>query len=368
MNYKCANGYYFRSLNAIGGIESHLNYIALKYGSKYDICIFYQDGDKSQIARLRKLVKTVKIDENDTIECVNMFCCFCREVLKQTTAKHKYIVLHGNFKDHIKFGHLTMRELPIEEGVEYLGVSQDTCDAWEELTGLRAKNVYEPVVLKKVQDPLMLISAQRLTKEKGWNRIKKFANILHTNNIPFIWIIYTNSPQPDAPEGIIFHKPILNACDIFGSFDGYVTLTDTEGYGLSLVEAAKRGTPIIATRLPLLEKEMGFNDTNAIFVDYELKDVPIERIKNLKKIKKNMPKYEEPQEKWDEVLDHTKATYKHKQITVRATNQYEVNHVADSVLGYIPKANEEWLIDEERYMELLDFEKRTGIKLVDKVK
>ena len=36
MKYKTANAYYFRSLNTIGGIESHLYYIAQKY-NQYDL-------------------------------------------------------------------------------------------------------------------------------------------------------------------------------------------------------------------------------------------------------------------------------------------------------------------------------------------
>ena len=36
MKYKTANAYYFRSILAIGGIESHLYYVAQKYG-KYDM-------------------------------------------------------------------------------------------------------------------------------------------------------------------------------------------------------------------------------------------------------------------------------------------------------------------------------------------
>ncbi len=53
MRYKTANAYYFRSILAIGGIESHLYYIAQKY-NQYDITIFYRDGDPKQIKRLKK--------------------------------------------------------------------------------------------------------------------------------------------------------------------------------------------------------------------------------------------------------------------------------------------------------------------------
>ena len=58
MIYKCANAYYFRSINAIGGIESHLYYISKKY-QDLDITVFYVDGDKHQISRL-KLIITIK--------------------------------------------------------------------------------------------------------------------------------------------------------------------------------------------------------------------------------------------------------------------------------------------------------------------
>ena len=53
MKYKTANAYYFRSILAIGGIESHLYYVAQKYG-KYDITVFYREGNLKQLERLRK--------------------------------------------------------------------------------------------------------------------------------------------------------------------------------------------------------------------------------------------------------------------------------------------------------------------------
>lgn len=361
MNYQCENAYYFNTLISIGGIESHLYYIARKYG-KYDITIFYQKGDANQLKRLKKYVRAIKITMKDTIECNNLFICFNREVLDIAKANKTYLVLHGDYKSMVELGQLSKDLIPIDKRVdEYIGVSQTICDSWEELTGIKARCVYQPIVLDKSDKALLFISATRLSKEKGFERMKKLANAMKEANINFIWLVFTNQPKEEV-EGIIYCKPRLDISNYMTMADAYIQLSDNEGYCLSVVEALMQGIPCITTKLPVLS-ELGLNDTNSIRLDFDLKEIPLNAIKEIYKLKGF--KYEQVEDKWNDVLSHKPSTYKAKdKYKVRYSDWWVKNKVYDMELNRQPIENEVVEISQDRYEYLKDKERDMGITLI----
>ena len=318
MLYKCANAYYFCYINAIGGIESHLFYISQKYG-QYDITIFYQDGDPAQIRRIKKKVRCVQIRQEDSIECENLFCCFNREIIERTKYKKSYLVLHGDYLDMVNRGQIPKDDLPIDERFdEYLGVSQLVCDSWYKLTGIKAKCVYEPVVLDRSERPLMLLSATRLTKEKGWDRMVQLAHALDRNGVDYVWFIFSDLPKSPT-DHMVFMKPRMDITKLMPMFDCFVQLSDNEGFCLSVVEALMNNLPVICTKLPVL-KELGLNKSNSIMIDFDMDIIPIEDIRNIRKLKFN---YTPPEDKWLDVLSKKKNTYKgDKKVKIRAIKDY----------------------------------------------
>ena len=362
MKYVCTNVYYFSYLNRIGGIESHLYYIAQKYG-KYDITVFYRNGDKDQINRLRKYVKTVKLNAEDTIECDIIFCCFNRDILKQCKAKKKCLVLHGDYKDMVDKGQLSKDKLPIDNRIDqYYGVSQLVCDSWYQLTGIKAINLYQPVIVHKSKRPLKFLSATRLTNEKGWDRMVILADMLNKANISFRWDIYTDSNKQPV-KNMYFYKPRLDVANIMSEYDGFIQLSDNEGFCLSVVESWINGTPVICTDLPVL-KELGANEHNSIILDMNMRSVPIAKIIDIR----NMEfEYTPPQDKWDDVLVHKESQYGKENIVVKATNEYRRHGLKDIELGYIPECGETWTISQQRFDEIREFEKQNNYRLIETV-
>ena len=350
MIYKCANAYYFRYINKIGGIESHLYYIAKKYGN-YDIAVFYRDGDQFQIYRLKKLVRCIKITDEDKVECENLFVCFNREILNQCKAKTKYLVLHGDYKDMVERKQLNYNNLPIDPRVDkYLGVSKLVCDSWKEITGIEAENVYEPVVLEDVDHPLIFISATRLGKEKGWDRMQKLAREFEKNGLNYTWLVYTDTKKTPPTDNMIFVEPRLDIANKIASFDAFIQLSDNEGFCLSVVESLLRGTPVICTDLPVL-KELGVNEYNSIKLDMELKNIPIDKIKNIRDLKFE---YHMPEDRWDEVLSHSQSFYEGEAVyKVKALDRYKKRALSDALLGRIPQPGEIFLVPENRLQLLL---------------
>ena len=371
MKYVTTNAYYFAHLNAIGGIESHLYYIGKKYGyggANLDITVFYRTADNVQLQRIKRHLKCIELKQEDNVECENLFCCFNRDILDHCKAKNKYLVLHGDYKDMVERGQLNKNNLPIDKRIDkYLGVSKLVCKSWEEVTGIKADVIGEPVALDEIEKPLLFISATRLTKEKGYERMRTLANVLNDNQVNYLWLVYTNEKKKDIPRNMVFLPQRLDITDKLNMADAYIQLSDNEGYCLSIVEALCRDVPIISTKLPVL-KELGLNKDNSILLDFDMNNIPVEEIRNVhekKAILKELPKYKQPVEKWQEYLINTPSDY--MPIRVKATENYQKTNMIDKYLGFIPGANYEWVVDEKRYQEILDYENKTNIKYVVKV-
>lgn len=362
MKYECANAYYFRHLNKIGGIESHLRYLAKKYAGKYEIVVFYKTADAQQLSLLKKYVRVVQLQKNDFVKCKKLFCCFNREILDQCEAEKKYLVLHGDYKDMVDRGQLSAQRLPIDERIdEYLGVSQLVCDSFEELTGIKAENVFEPVVLDKCEKPLMFVSATRLTPEKGWQRMSKLATLMNDCGVNYTWLIYTNSPQAPV-KNMVFVEPTYDIADKLGAFDAFIQLSDNEGFCLSIVEALMRGVPVIATDLPVL-KEIGCNDSNSIILPFDMSYIPMDKIRRINEMSFN---YKQPKDKWDSVLDHTPRDDR-ASIQVMALNGYASLGLLDGQLNKVPNYGETWFVTKSRYEDLMAFGERNRVQLIKRL-
>lgn len=362
MIYNTTNAYYFSHINSIGGIESHLYYVARKYEDK-DITVFYKTGDNKQLQRLRQFVRCIQITPQDRVECTNLFCCFNREILNQCEAKNKYLVLHGDYKDMLERKQLSKANLPIDKRIDqYLGVSKLVCDSWKKATGIEAINVYEPVFLEDIQKPLVFCSATRLTREKGWERMKKLAKEMNKEGINYMWFVFTDSPK--EPETNMYFLPTrLDITDKLGAFDAFVQLSDNEGYCLSVIEALTRKVPVIATKLPVFE-ELGINQDNAILLNHDMSNIPMDEIR---KIRSKKFTYKEPEDRWAEFLAPGIKTYTRKQIKIRATGEFKKHRIRDTELKHIPEEGEEWYVDENRLAILEDFQNEKNLKLFEKL-
>ena len=82
----------------------------------------------------------------------------------------------------------------------YLGVSELVCDTFEEMTGNKTELAYNPIEIKKPKKVLNLISATRLTAEKGRGRM---INPRGKENIyARLWILQHKSSEDTFENGI----------------------------------------------------------------------------------------------------------------------------------------------------------------------
>lgn len=331
---------YFDNINSVGGVESYFYYLAKKYND-YDITIVYSQGDEKQIRRLRELVRVKKFD-GKRIKCKRAFFNYSKQIIDYIDAEEYIEVIHYVPKEHDK-------PIPHPKITRYLGVSQLVCDEFTRLTGKKCELAYNPVEIDKPKKVLKLISATRLTMEKGKKRMIKLAEALDKAKIPYIWLIFTNDTKAIDNPNIIYMKPTLNIVDYIVLSDYLVQLSDEESFSISINESLKLGVPIISTDLPIL-KELGIkNKEHGYILPFDMNNIPIQDIYN--KIPK--VKYNPPKDQWDKYLIHTKSTYKKE-----LKQKHKV--VFNRTIYYVPnkteyKKSKEYILDQKAINELLDY-------------
>jgi glycosyltransferase involved in cell wall biosynthesis len=290
------NIFYFRVINSIGGIETFFYYLAKKY-KDWDITIYYSKGDKAQIDRLKQYVR-VKQYKGEKIKCDKAFFNFNLDIIDNVEAKEYIQIAHGDYKA------MGLRPNTHPKITSYIGVSKQVCETYKEVTGYDTELCYNPIEAFKPKKVLNLISATRLTAEKGKERIKKFAKMLDNEGIPYLWTIFTDNKDIIDNPNIIYAKPRLDIINYIANADYLVQLSDNEGFCYSVVEALSVGTPVIVTDCPVF-KEIGVNKDNGFILDFKLEKVPIKEIyKGLKKFE-----YTPPKDNWDKILKKGKSTY-----------------------------------------------------------
>ena len=268
------NVLYFPGFNCVGGIETFCYEFGLKYGKDYDITVIYQNGDPDMMKHISEVCRVIKYRHGDKIICDVFIFGYGHEILANVQAKEiiqtfhaDYICRHLNpsFDKRItkRFGVADNTTMGIREHYEW---AKDI------------ETMYNPYTPKKPKKVLNLISATRLTPEKGYDRMVKLADALDAAGIPFHWTIYTDRPRnfPNKSVAIMPHR--LDILDFIANADYLVQLSDTEGYSYSIVEALSVGTPVICTAFAVAEEQGIVNGKNGFILPMDMSNLPIAEI------------------------------------------------------------------------------------------
>lgn len=301
------NVFYFKNINSVGGVETFLYYLA----KKYDFTFYYKEADPTQIKRLSQLIKVRKYKE--PIKCDKFFCNYNYDI--QVEANEYYHIVHCDYKN-VWFAPF------LYNGFKYIGVSKLVCDSFKELTGKDIELCYNPIYLdkakreKKNDDVLHLISATRLTREKGLSRMQKLARMLEKAGIKYEWKTFTNRRRECVGSYATYLEPQLDISKEMVKADFLVQLSDCEAYCYSVVEALTLGVPVIATDLPVY-KELGLDETNSIICDMNMNNVDLTKLN-----KKYEFNYQAPQETWNKYLSEKKEYNPNEIVNVKVLRAY----------------------------------------------
>ena len=350
------NIFYVKSIGEIGGIETFLYYLSKLY-KNYDMTIVYDYANREQLARLKKNVKCIKFNGQE-IECEKAFFNYNLDIIDKVKAKEYYQIIHGDYK---ATGIQCNTNAKI---TKYLAVSKIAGESFYQETGIKPEVIYNPLNIDKPKKILKLISATRLTSEKGYNRMIKLAKEFSDKKIPFEWHVFTNKSDIDS-DFFIARKPKLNIINDIAEADYLVQLSDSEGYCYSIVEAMSVGTPVICTNIPVL-KEIGVNKNNSYILNMDMSNI------NVDKIYKEIPEvtnYKAPRCLLINYIDKIKSKYeeeKRMKYKVRALDTYKKMNVRDGQLDKVPEAGEEFIVNADR-LEVLSGNNSYEVKFVEVV-
>lgn len=252
----------------IGGIETFTYNFCRWMHSYYDITVLYtKNVAESQRVRLLPYADIVKAN-NTPIVCDVAINCRINLVLPTNVQAKKKINLVHTCKMQPNY---RIADKPDE--IYY--VSNACRESFGDNTGGVVYNLTCPEPVK--QRPIRLVSACRLTWEKGKNRMFQLASKINELGINFTWEVFT-SEIPDVklsevPNGLVFRQQTLDVKQWIKAADFYVSLSTWESFGYSIVEALELGTPVITTPLPVLS-EIGFIEgTNGFTVPMNIDDL-----------------------------------------------------------------------------------------------
>ena len=288
------NVFYFKEINSIGGVESFFYYLSKLYKN---MVVYYKEGNPEQVKRLAHNIEVHKFN-NKKIVCDRFFCSYGYDIGDYVEAKEYYHIIHCDYKE-TRFSPL------IYPGFKYIGVSKLVCDNFKNLTGIEAELIYNPIAIEKPKvekktDKIHLISATRLSPEKGGDRIIKLAEMLDRAGIDYDWKVYSNRHLKKASPNIEKIDTKLDLTKEVAESTYLVQLSSHEAFGLSVAEALTLGTPVIVTDIPAFREIGCIHGKNAIICDLDMKNVDVDMIK------KGLPKftYKPPKSNWDKYLDN----------------------------------------------------------------
>lgn len=328
------NVFYFAHINKIGGVESWLYYLSREFKN---FVVYYQDGDRNQVDRLGNNVEIHKF-KNQKIKCKRFFLSYRCDILDYVEAEEYICVIHADYK---KMGLKPNLDSRI---TKYVGVSKVACRSFEEVSGKKCELLYNFVSLDKPKKVLRLISATRLTKEKGRDRIIRLGNMLDMAGIPYIWFVFTNDWNVIKNDHIVYMEPRMDISNYIADCDWLVQLSDSESYCLSVAEALTLGVPCIVTDLEVFE-ELGLNDNNSIRLNLDMSNVDIDKIyKGIKDFKWVAPKSE-----WGKYLSGESDYNAKRIVNVRASHTYDDVEKGERIIK-----GKEFSCSEKRKNYLLD--------------
>lgn len=337
---EASNVFYVSNFNVIGGVETFAYELVKKYG-KYDIAVVYKTGHVNQIRRLSKYVRVHRY-KGGKIKCKKAFFNYETDIIDNVEAEEYIQLIHAMFKTN----KITPRINPKVD--RYLAVSKIAAKEWEELTGIKPEVCRNPLSIEEHNDVLFLISATRLTREKGKERMEILAKQLDKAGIEYIWYVFTNDENAIKNPNIIFLKPRLNIRPIIASVKGHgygVQLSDCEGDCYFTRECEALGVPLIVTEIPSFKEQGLVEGKNCYYMPFDMKDINVERLLNIPSYKGYIG-----EDRWEDMLVKDESNYEEVNMKVKlrcVRSYFDVELQQDRML------NDEFIVSRERADQLI---------------
>ena len=299
---KHANIIYMPNISALGGIETYVYEMVKKY-HKLDIAVVCKLCDKKQRERIEKYCKVYNFT-NEPIECKVAIINYDQTIIPFINKEAKiYQTIHADYT-------MPIYEFKPKDNERITGFICITKYLLDKMTAYLPKEKlllsYNPLTIPEEDNPIILVSATRLHKQKGKDRMQRLASELDAAKINYIWYVITNDIGGIQSDNVIFIKNRLDVSKWLAQASYVVLLSDSEACSYTISEALYRNIPVIVTPLPYL-KEIGVEDNkNAYILNFDCSN-----IKEIVNKIKNIPKFEFKQmkDKYNTFFSKDKSNY-----------------------------------------------------------
>ena len=354
---------YVSDLNWIGGVETYVHEILKKY-SKLDIAVVYKTAHPEQLKRIRKYCKTYKHTDqkivcdvciiNYDVSIINYITpTIWAQNLKEGDPIGIYQGIHADYDNEYYITH--EYKPPTDPRIKaYIAITKHIEDTFTSVSGVPREKIiqiYNPLTIEKKDRALILVSATRLSPEKGSKRMSELVRALDNSGIEYVWFIFTDSEHEIESPNVVYKEPTFDIGRWLDLADYLVQLSDTEGLSYSINEMLYRNKPVIVTPLHYLD-ELGIKDgVNCYILEKDCSNV--EEI--VKKIS-NIPKFEfkKLKDSYDKIFIKSESHYN--------PTEDKVTLICDYFLGFDCikegkhlKQGETIEVDEYRAQELLSY-------------
>lgn len=247
-----------RELPLVSGLSSFVYNFCAVMRKHYEILVLYDSGSPLQVERLRKIVRVKKTKK--VIMCDTLIVNSVLGGLPENVT----------YKKVIQMCHTCMSDkYTIPEADEIIFTSQAAAGRF----GGKGKVINNLLERSDCKPALTLISATRLSSEKGWDRMVALGKTFREKKIPFVWHIFTDEDIKMPMAEMVKISPRLDIYPFIKAADYLVQLSDQEAFCYSIVEALTLGTPVITTPMDVLEELGVIDGVNGYVVPYDMKGV-----------------------------------------------------------------------------------------------
>jgi glycosyltransferase involved in cell wall biosynthesis len=286
---------YISNYNFIGGVERFVENFCKRMNKHYNITLLFDNCQHSELLiEMSDYCNIEKLDKNKTYNCDYFICSTAwgqspYDYIKATKsiqiihADFRHVIANWNFSytkhknttHHVCVGELVKTSFEIATPYKCDAIIYNLLDNTQKLKPKRKNKV------------LTFITVSRLSGEKGFDRMLKFAELLQLNKIEYIWDVYgnvnndynNNIVNKFAKTKVKFNGVIRNPMPLINQADYLVQLSDTEGFAYSVYEALQCKTPCIITPFASGNEQIQ-SRVNGYIVPFDLKDIDFKQIVN----------------------------------------------------------------------------------------
>lgn len=287
----------------IGGIETFIFNFCKTFHKDYEITLVCKNIGWKNAITLAEYANVICVPT--PIECDTLIVTSAyidKAFLRDIKAKHVYYMVHCDWEE-IKPFWKTLK-IPDYGNNTVISVSKSAQKGLKGATGKDSIVIPNLIIKPEKKKILRLISATRLTCEKGYDRMVKLCDLFEAAGICYEWDIYTsNADNETSYKNMKIKEPIPNISEYFNNYDYLVQLSDSESFCYSMYEALTLGVPVLVTPFPPAVETIKDGE-NGYILPFDM-NITGEKIE---KIVKNIPQnvsYEQRGviEKWKKLLN-----------------------------------------------------------------